>query len=122
MYASNVRLSTVAQSKSRLSSVTFSEVSWAVLVAFNEISLLRRAIRSPSANCGPRSGKFREGSNGFHLINCERRCEAWAVNGLPEVVEVIRVCAPEESLESERLRGGTILRGSIEEISKPNQN
>jgi len=36
----------------------------------------------------------------------------------PEVVEMIRVRATEESFESKCLRGGTILQGRIEEIAE----
>ena len=54
-------------------------------------------------------------------MNRERKREAFTVGRLPEVVEVIRVCASEESLESECLRGGAILWGSIEKICEPNR-
>jgi len=83
MYASNVRLRTAAQSRSRLSCSTFSSSSSSSTGA--TLSVLRpvtvaascffcfslrsaaRAASSPALNLGPRSGKLRAGSNGFHL-------------------------------------------------------
>ena len=92
MYASNVRLRTAAQSRSRLSFSTLSSsssssgnvavvlvlaaslrVPWlvAALAASSFLCFsLRRAAReesSPALNLGPRSGQLRAGSNGFHL-------------------------------------------------------
>jgi hypothetical protein len=88
MYASKVRLSTVAQSRSRLSSVTFSCGSSTVRVSLDAVALLR-AMRSPSMNRGPRSGKFRAGSNGFHLQTVNGGERILVISDSPEVVEVI---------------------------------
>lgn len=75
-------------------------------------------MRSPSLNRGPRSGKFRVGSKGFHLQTVSGDAELERQNGPPKVVEMIRVRAAEESFEPKCLRGGTILQGRIEEIAE----
>ena len=80
-YDSNVRLSTVAQSRSRLSSSILSSDSScpsapvAVAVAVAVFLSDARASFSPAAKRGPRSGKLRHGSKGRHL--CERRHVGW---------------------------------------------
>jgi hypothetical protein len=92
------------------------------------MSIVRRNFVVETCNTfslGKLRTKVREVSGGikwFPPMNRERKREAFTVGRLPEVVEVIRVCASEESLESECLRGGAILWGSIEKIREPNQN
>lgn len=72
IYDSKVRFITVAQSRSRWSSSTgSSSVGTADDSAPSEVAAAAlaeaRAARSPPINRGPRSGQFRDGSNGFHL-------------------------------------------------------
>ena len=73
IYDSKARFKTVAQSKSRRSSSTLSSLSWESgewWWGFGFVNVRRnacRAMRSPSANRGPRSGQLRAGSKGFHL-------------------------------------------------------
>ena len=122
MYASNVRLSTVDQSRSRLSSATWS--SFAVSVALDAVAALSavRARRSPSMKRGPKSGKLRAGSNGFHLRRRQRLIRMKAENArardVPEIVEVVRVRAPVEAIESKSLWCRASLCRSLEELHK----
>ncbi len=60
IYASKVRFITADQSRSRLSSDTSSPCS-------SDMFNLARALCSPARKRCPRSGKFRDGSKGFHL-------------------------------------------------------
>lgn len=79
-----------------------------------------RAAFSPAENLGPRSGQLREGSNGFHLsahgsnsgttLDHEKHS--------PKVMEMIRVGAAEEALETQSLRRCAILCRCIEKVGK----
>lgn len=91
MNASHVLLITVDQSKSRLSSCTISSFSNAFVMGA-AVTDAARAICSPSMKRGPKSGKFRLGSNGFHLgndIEINFGYEVRKEENTPEIVEVI---------------------------------
>ena len=116
MKASNVLFRTADQSRSRLSSATLSIHSPSSSTA----PAVVRAIRSPLANRGPRSGQCRTWSKGCHLKGV---VSPLAVNNktitLPEIVEVVRERALEKAIESHGLRCRTILSRGVEEVTKP---
>ena len=114
--ASNVLFRTADQSRSRLSSATLSIHSPSSSTA----PAVVRAIRSPLANRGPRSGQCRFGSKGCHLkaiVSPPAAGERTVV--LPEIVEVVRKRTLEEAVESHSLWCRTVLSGGVEEVTKP---
>lgn len=120
-YASNVRFSTVAQSRSRLSFSTTSSacsgIAWP-----DSAAAAARAMRSPLMKRSPRSGQLRDGSNGLHLSktgDCQRGSVAGARDHLPEIVEVIREGALVEAVKAECAWGGTSITRSIEQVAEP---
>ena len=116
MYASKVRLRTVAQSRSRLSSMILSTHSSGSVSGF----AAARAALSPAEKFGPRSGQFREGSNGFHLSTQDQLCKKLDYEKhRPKVMEMIRICTTEEAFKAEGLWCCTILCGRIKKVSKP---
>lgn len=69
-YASNVLFNTADQSKSRLSlCISLPPASASAWVNFPSFTRAAFAASSPALKRGPRSGQFRVGSNGFHLLD-----------------------------------------------------
>ena len=129
MYDSNVRFITVDQSRSRRSpsSSRGSSASDGSEPTFLlRAAEARRIARSPAINRVPRSGQFREGSNGFHLkdkSNSQRQItkkqRTMVASYLPVVMIVIRECSLEESIKAKCLWGSTPRCWSIEKVTKP---
>lgn len=115
MKASNVLFRTADQSRSRLSSATLSIHSPSSSTA----PAVVRAIRSPLANRGPRSGQCRTGSKGCHLetIVSTSGVVVKTIN-LPEIVEVVRERALEKAVEPQSLRRRTVLSRRVEKVTK----
>ena len=114
--ASNVLFRTADQSRSRLSSATLSIHSPSSSTA----PAVVRAIRSPLANRGPRSGQCRIESKGCHLkAIVSPPTTSDRTVALPEIMEVIRERALEKAVESHSLWCRTVLSRGVEEITKP---
>jgi len=96
MYPSNERFMTVAQLRSISSSISSRTVSPgpsppptpSFSLSVEEARWASRSALSPLMNLVPRSGKFRDGSNGSHLLILALK-KYKGPGGVPEIMEMV---------------------------------